>query len=170
MAVIAQPLLQHCEQEAEKMIRTPQVNEFFAEVVLNCTGNQCSKIHHEGNKSGIYNKLVQLASSQADDNIMNDAGSGRALARLIKQSEGKVESLVIFKDTTLATQLAENLKDKQKLAQKKGPSFVILTLLETESVGSKIREELLPHVKTLSSCKETTCVIIVKKLTEAKQD
>jgi len=144
LGVISEPLLSYCKDNLETMIRKKPGCEILVETLL----------HAQGEKTTIFGAVAEMTRNEEENNILQDIVSSRAIVRLLKEDPS----------STFAQLLVQKIENKEKWAQKKGSSFVILCLLEHSVVGSQVKDELKSHLKSLSSCEESTCQLIVNKL------
>eukprot|EP01118_Nematostelium_gracile_P009132 TRINITY_DN3060_c0_g1_i4.p1 TRINITY_DN3060_c0_g1~~TRINITY_DN3060_c0_g1_i4.p1 ORF type:complete len:571 (-),score=162.66 TRINITY_DN3060_c0_g1_i4:3-1658(-) len=142
LSYLSEPLLNYCAQHVNDMITDENAVDVFVEAVINC----------KGDKNKIY---LQLANLCAGSGFLENPIIGRAIERLIKQE-----------DTTFAVGLVNHLGDLKNLAMQKGPSLIVLILLEHSTLGPQVKAKLLPHIKQLATSNDTNCQIIVKKLKE----
>jgi len=111
-------------------------------------------------KHAIYAKLVNmiLEEEDPDKNVLTQMYPSRLLKSLIKT------------DDTFAELMQEKVKEKQNWAARKGSSFVILALLETEATAERTSRELVKHLDTLAVNKSISGVeLIINTVNKLRQ-
>jgi hypothetical protein len=121
--------------------------------------NKCTHTYietAEGRKVAL--KFIVDLVQEDNDTWLGEQWTHRLLKKLVVEIEG------------FAPMLYAALKNKQDLAVKKHPSFVVLSLLEHPSTGAQMKNDLKPHIASLKTSTEAGSKLIVNNLTGVKNN